>query len=167
MSKAHHSLYRPLTTVRMVLSAHLSSRPCGSSSIKLLLALLTFILATSVTTAFQAPLVVHSPHLVTTPSWHTTIRSSTTSLNVFGGKNKKNPKNKKLTAEELSYLETRDMTRDEMKALNKQNEDIMNAELAGMTIFSLVISLPLLYLAWVGFFADTAEIAGDLSPYAQ
>ena len=86
---------------------------------------------------------------------------------MFGGKNKKNPKNKKLTAEELSYLETRDMTRDEMKALNKQNEDIMNAELAGMTIFSLVISLPLLYLAWVGFFADTAEIAGDLSPYAQ
>jgi len=43
----------------------------------------------------------------------------------------------------------------------------MNAELIGMTVFSLIISIPLLYLAWVGFFADTAEIAGDLSPYAQ
>ena len=55
------------------------------------------------------------------------------------------------------------MTREEMEALNQKNEDIMNAELIGMTIFSLVISLPLLYLAWVGFFSETAEIAGDLS----
>jgi len=50
-----------------------------------------------------------------------------------------------------------------MEDLNKQNEEIMNAELFGMTLFSLVISLPLLYLAWVGFFSETAEIAGDLS----
>jgi hypothetical protein len=70
-------------------------------------------------------------------------------------KNKKT----KLTKEELSYLETRDMTREEMFELNAQNERVMNQELAYMTIFSLIISAPLLYLAWVGFFAETAEIA--------
>jgi len=52
-----------------------------------------------------------------------------------------------------------------MKELNAQNEDIMNAELVGMTLFSLLISLPLLYLAWVGLFSETSEIAGDLSGY--
>jgi hypothetical protein len=80
--------------------------------------------------------------------------ASTTSLYVFG--KKKKPK------EDLSYIESRDMTREEMFELNKQNEDIMNAELLGMTIFSLVISLPLLYLAWVGFFSETSEVAGEL-----
>jgi hypothetical protein len=58
--------------------------------------------------------------------------------------------------EDLSYIETRDMTREEMQALNKQNEDIMNAELIGMTVFSLVLSVPMLYLVWVGFFSETA-----------
>lgn len=79
-----------------------------------------------------------------------------TTLQVFGGGKKKKEK------EDLSFIETRDMTREEMLQLNQQNEDIMNAELAGMTVFSLIISLPLLYLAWVGFFAETAEIAGEL-----
>jgi len=72
---------------------------------------------------------------------------------------------KKKEEEDLSFIETRDMTREEMKELNAQNEDIMNAELVGMTLFSLVISLPLLYLAWVGLFSETSEIAGDLSGY--
>ena len=82
----------------------------------------------------------------------------TTLLSAVGGKPP--PKKKtKLTREELSYLESRDMTRDEMKQLNAENERVMNQELAGMTIFSLIISLPLLYLAWVGFFSETAEIA--------
>jgi hypothetical protein len=71
----------------------------------------------------------------------------------------KNKKKTKLTKEELSYLETRDMTREEMLELNAQNERVMNQELTYMTIFSLIISAPLLYLAWVGFFAETAEIA--------
>lgn len=75
---------------------------------------------------------------------------------VGGGKPKKKTK---LTKEELSYLESRDMTREEMLRLNAENERVMNQELAGMTVFSLIISLPLLYLAWVGFFAETAEIA--------
>jgi hypothetical protein len=77
-------------------------------------------------------------------------RSSPT-LNVF---------NKKKQDYDFSEIETRDMTRDEMKALNAENEKIMNAELAGMTAFSLVISIPMLYLVWVGLFAETA---GDLS----
>jgi len=66
-------------------------------------------------------------------------------------------KNKK-EEEDLSYIETRDMTREEMQQLNKKNEDIMNAELIGMTLFSLVISVPMLYLVWVAFFSETAGV---------
>jgi len=67
-----------------------------------------------------------------------------TSINVFG-KNKKN---------DLSSIESRDMTKEEMLELNKKNEDIMNMELTMMTGFSLVISLPILYLCWVAFNSD-------------
>jgi hypothetical protein len=65
--------------------------------------------------------------------------SSSSQLNAV--KNKK-----KLTKEELSYLEVRDMTREEMLKLNAENERVMNQELTYMTIFSLIIS-------------ETAEIA--------
>jgi hypothetical protein len=58
--------------------------------------------------------------------------------------------------EDLSFIETRDMTREEMLQLNQKNEDIMQAELAGMTVFSLLLSAPLLYLVWVAFFSETA-----------
>ena len=78
---------------------------------------------------------------------------SSSQLNAM--KNKK----QKLTKEELSFLEVRDMTRQEMLDLNAENERVMNQELTYMTVFSLIISAPLLYLAWVGFFAETAEIA--------
>jgi hypothetical protein len=71
---------------------------------------------------------------------------------------KKKPKTK-LSKEDLAFLETRDMTREEMFALNQKNEDIMNAELAGMTVFSLILSIPMLYLVWVGFFSETANTA--------
>jgi len=118
-------------------------------SCTLLLALIAM-LVLSATTAFQAP----NPTVVA----RRTTTSTTSALGIF---------KKKKDDEDLSFIETRDMTRKEMEELNKQNEDIMNAELIGMTVFSLIISIPLLYLAWVGFFADTAEIAGDLSPYAQ
>jgi hypothetical protein len=77
-------------------------------------------------------------------------------LNVFGG-----GKNKKVK-EDLSYIETRDMSREEMLEFNRQSENVMNQELIGMTVFSLIISAPLLYLAWVGLFADTNEIASSL-----
>jgi len=55
---------------------------------------------------------------------------------------------------DLSYIESRDMTREEMLELNKKNEEIMNMELQAMTGFSLVISLPILYLCWVAFFSE-------------
>lgn len=139
----------------------LNPRLAASSNTLRVLALLAmiFALSSSVTMAFQTPVRSvgangsPSPMLVR-PSTHAT----TTALHMFGKKKKD---------EDLSFIETRDMTRAEMEALNRQNEDIMNAEIAGMTIFSLILSLPLLYLAWVGFFSETAEIAGDLSPYAQ
>ena len=60
----------------------------------------------------------------------------------------------KKPVEDLSYIESRDMTRQEMLDLNKKNEEIMNMELQMMTGFSLVISLPILYLCWVAFFSD-------------
>jgi selenocysteine-specific elongation factor len=63
--------------------------------------------------------------------------------------------------EDLSYLEVRDMTREEMARLNEENERVMNAELWGMTIFSLILSVPMLYLVWVGFFSETAEMNLD------
>ena len=84
-----------------------------------------------------------SPAPVTTAStWN---QYSTTAAFVFG---KKAPK------EDLSDIETRDMTRAEMEDLNRKNEEIMNMELSMMTGFSLVISLPILYLCWVAFFSD-------------
>ena len=55
---------------------------------------------------------------------------------------------------DYSSIESRDMTRDEMLALNAKNEEIMNMELSAMTAFSLVISLPIFYLCWVAFFSE-------------
>eukprot|EP00814_Leptocylindrus_danicus_P015221 CAMPEP_0116018072 /NCGR_PEP_ID=MMETSP0321-20121206/8427_1 /TAXON_ID=163516 /ORGANISM="Leptocylindrus danicus var. danicus, Strain B650" /LENGTH=46 /DNA_ID= /DNA_START= /DNA_END= /DNA_ORIENTATION= len=46
------------------------------------------------------------------------------------------------------------MTREEMLELNAKNEEIMNMELNMMTGFSLVLSLPILYLCWVAFFSE-------------
>lgn len=74
-------------------------------------------------------------------------RQSLTTTFAIGNKKKKEK-------EDLSYIETRDMTRAEMEELNKKNEDIMNMELSMMTGFSLVLSLPILYLCWVAFFSD-------------
>lgn len=104
-----------------------------------------FLLLSTTVEAFQP---VSTRTVATVPRSTT----ATTTLNVF---NKKKPK------EDLSYIETRDMTPEEMRALNKQNEEIMNAELAGMTIFSLVLSIPMLYLVWVGFFSETAGVVED------
>jgi selenocysteine-specific elongation factor len=41
-----------------------------------------------------------------------------------------------------------------MQAINEKNERVMNMELQMMTAFSLVISLPILYLCWVAFNSD-------------
>lgn len=64
--------------------------------------------------------------------------------------------------EDLSDIEVRDMTREEMAALNEENERVMNAELWGMTVFSLILSLPMFYLVWVGFFSETSEMNIDM-----
>jgi hypothetical protein len=61
---------------------------------------------------------------------------------------------KKSKDQDLSSIESRDMTRQEMLDLNAKNEEIMNMELSAMTAFSLVISLPIFYLCWVAFFSD-------------
>lgn len=96
------------------------------------------------------------PHLTTSVAAGIGQKQCFTSLNVFGGGKKKKEK------EDLSYIETRDMTREEMLEYNRQSEDIMNQEIIGMTVFSLLISAPLLYLAWVGLFAETNEIASGI-----
>ena len=69
---------------------------------------------------------------------------SDTALNVFGKKKQ----------EDLSDIESRDLTREEMLQINAKNEEVMNMELQMMTGFSLVLSLPILYLCWVAFFSD-------------
>lgn len=74
---------------------------------------------------------------------------STNALFILGGNKKK--KNDDI---DLSSIETRDLTREEMLAINKQNEEIMNMELQMMTLFSLVLSLPILYLCWVAFYSE-------------
>uniref|UniRef100_A0A6U0LAT3 Uncharacterized protein n=1 Tax=Minutocellus polymorphus TaxID=265543 RepID=A0A6U0LAT3_9STRA len=97
-------------------------------------------------------LAAHPSDAFTTiqPAAHTvsTTGASATSLYLGNFGKKKEPQ------EDLSYIETRDMTREEMEAINKQNEDIMNMELSAMTGFSLVLSIPILYLCWVAFFSD-------------
>jgi len=90
------------------------------------------------------------------------VSSATTTTTVMHMFNKKKQKE---IEEDLSYIESREMTREEMLQLNQKNEDIMNAELFGMTLFSLILCVPLLYLVWVGFFSETSEIANDISSY--
>lgn len=98
--------------------------------------------------ALVAALLLATPSQSFTAVPSRTVTPSSTAVHIF----------KKKPEEDLSFIETRDMTREEMKALNEQNEDIMNAELLGMTIFSLIISVPMLYLVWVGFFSETAGV---------
>jgi selenocysteine-specific elongation factor len=68
-----------------------------------------------------------------------------TALSVFG---------KKKEEEDLSYIESRDLTREEMMEINRRNEDVMNRELGAMTGISVLFSIPMLYLCWVAFFSD-------------
>jgi hypothetical protein len=74
------------------------------------------------------------------------VTDSPTALSVFGGKKKEE--------EDLSFLEVRDLTREEMIAINKRNEEVMNQELYAMTGISVLFSIPILYLCWVAFFSD-------------
>ena len=103
-----------------------------------LFALLTFLAVFSLSTAFVVPRTKSSVA-------SGVLAPSTNNMAILAAKKSK---------EDLSYIESRDMTRQEMLELNKKNEDIMNMELSMMTAFSLVISLPILYLCWVAFFSD-------------
>lgn len=71
---------------------------------------------------------------------------SGTSLNQWGGR--KEPE------EDLSFIESRDLTREEMLEINRRNEQVMNNELWAMTGISVLFSLPVFYLCWVAFFSD-------------
>ena len=74
-----------------------------------------------------------------------TSSATTTALSVFG---------KKKEEEDLSYIESRDLTREEMLEINRRNEDVMNRELQAMTGISVLFSFPILYLCWVAFFSE-------------
>lgn len=74
------------------------------------------------------------------------VELTQTALSVFG--KKKEPE------EDLSYIESRDMTREEMLELNRRNEEVMNRELGAMTGISVLFSIPILYLCWVAFFSE-------------
>jgi len=65
------------------------------------------------------------------------------------------PKTKKPRPDiDLSEIESRDMTREEMFELNRMNESTMNKELVGMTVVSVLFSLPIFYLCWVAYFSE-------------
>lgn len=95
-------------------------------------------------------LFLSSPCLAFVPHRQTNFVSTQTNSDVVA----KTWNARKKQEEDLSFIESRDMTREEMLELNRQNEDIMNAELGAMTGFSLVLSLPILYLCWVAFFSE-------------
>ena len=75
-----------------------------------------------------------------------TTATTTTVLHQFG--------KKKAPAEDLSFMEVRDLTREEMANINKRNEEVMNRELQAMTGISVLFSIPILYLCWVAFFSE-------------
>lgn len=106
----------------------------------------TFIFALiAVSSLAQLTAAFSQPALITKKS---VAKLSPTAVSVFGGKKKKDDDF------DLSSIESRDLTREEMLDINKQNNEIMNMELQMMTVFSLVLSLPILYLCWVAFYSD-------------
>lgn len=123
--------------------------------------LFVFLLVVSLSDSFTPMSPTRTAGVVKGPILFPKMKTTTTTA-LYSFFNKKQDDD-----EDLSFIETRDMTREEMAEYNRQFEDTVNQELVGMTVFSLIISLPLLYLAWVGLFSETAEIASDFSdlPY--
>jgi hypothetical protein len=112
-----------------------------------------FALLLAVTALLATPTLAFVVTPTRTSAGTVSSTTSSTARSIFN-KNKKQQ-------DDFSDIESRDMTRKEMLELNQQNEDIMNAELIGMTGFSLVVSIPMLYLVWVAFFAETVDF-GEL-----
>jgi selenocysteine-specific elongation factor len=106
------------------------------------LAVLFILDSTNAFTSSSRPTTAAKKVTTTIPSTDTT----TTTLYQFGKKKK--------TVEDLSFIETRDLTREEMLNINKRNEEVMNRELQAMTGISVLFSIPILYLCWVAFFSD-------------
>jgi hypothetical protein len=122
----------------------------GRITSRLLVALVLLVLGNHDACAFVTPRpVMQLATVKTTPSSPSPSTTTTTQMGMIF---------KKKEEEDLSFIESRDMTREEMFELNKQTENVMQQELFGMTIFSLIISIPMLYLVWVGFFSKTAEM---------
>ena len=99
--------------------------------------------------AFTTQSIQSRAALATTTANHrdgSTTAMTTTVLHQFG--------KKKAPAEDLSFIETRDLTREEMLNINKRNEGVMNRELQAMTGISVLFSIPILYLCWVAFFSE-------------
>jgi hypothetical protein len=55
---------------------------------------------------------------------------------------------------DYDFIETRDMTREEMEEYNKRSEEKMQQEFGAMTLISVLLSVPMLYLCWVAFFSE-------------
>mmetsp|Transcript_11469 Transcript_11469/g.21237 ORF Transcript_11469/g.21237 Transcript_11469/m.21237 type:complete len:124 (-) Transcript_11469:369-740(-) len=121
------------------------SRNALSSAI-LVICIAALTLTGSTTDAFTTPSIQSRVAFATTNK----DSSTTTALSQFGG----NQFGKKKPEEDLSFIESRDMTREEMLELNKRNEDVMNRELQAMTGVSVLFSIPIFYLCWVAFFSD-------------
>ncbi|KAL3802741.1 hypothetical protein ACHAWO_010089 [Cyclotella atomus] len=111
----------------------MSSRSLSSTC----LILLAMAAALTSTAAFSTNAVQTRAHLA--PN-----NNSPTALSVFGKK----------PTEDLSDIEVRDLTREEMLKINQRNEEVMNRELQAMTGISVLFSFPILYLCWVAFFSE-------------
>ncbi|KAL3823911.1 hypothetical protein ACHAXA_007882 [Cyclostephanos tholiformis] len=98
--------------------------------------------------AFTTQSIISRSTLATTAAANDRASSTTTTtvLHQFG--------KKKAPAEDLSFIESRDLTREEMLNINKRNEEVMNRELQAMTGISVLFSIPILYLCWVAFFSE-------------
>jgi hypothetical protein len=113
----------------------------SNSLVFMTLAVLFILDSTDAFTSSSRPATTAKKVTTTIPSTDTT-----TTLYQFGKKKK--------TVEDLSFIETRDLTREEMLNINKRNEEVMNRELQAMTGISVLFSIPILYLCWVAFFSD-------------
>eukprot|EP00578_Thalassiosira_sp_NH16_P015002 CAMPEP_0181111490 /NCGR_PEP_ID=MMETSP1071-20121207/19303_1 /TAXON_ID=35127 /ORGANISM="Thalassiosira sp., Strain NH16" /LENGTH=117 /DNA_ID=CAMNT_0023195387 /DNA_START=97 /DNA_END=450 /DNA_ORIENTATION=- len=116
----------------------ISPKSLSTSALVICIAALAF----SGSSGFTARSAIQSRSVFVTSG---TRDASSTSLSQFG---------KKKEEEDLSFIETRDLTREEMIEINRRNEEVMNRELGAMTGISVLFSIPILYLCWVAFFSD-------------
>ena len=132
----HSAVIRNIDTLSPTNKANMISRNTLSSA--LLAVCVVVATLTSSADAFTA-------QSIQTRALTSSVTESPTALSVFG---------KKKEEEDLSFMEVRDLTREEMLEINARNERVMNNELGAMTAISVLFSFPILYLCWVAFFSD-------------